>query len=109
MVLTWAPEHTSVPRSESSAVGPPITPTGTTVGAHWSASSALPGPGTRGVETSMGIADKAQNKAEELGGKAKETAGQATDDNDLKNEGRGDQAKGNLKQVGEQAKDLFND
>ncbi len=33
----------------------------------------------------------------------------ATDDNDLKNEGKGDQAKGNLKQVGEQAKDLFND
>jgi len=57
----------------------------------------------------MGIADKAQNKAEELGGNAKETAGQATDDNDLKNEGRGDQAKGNLKQVGEQAEDLFND
>ncbi len=57
----------------------------------------------------MGIADKAQDKADELGGKAKETAGQATDDNDLKNEGKGDQAKGNLKQVGEQAKDLFND
>jgi uncharacterized protein YjbJ (UPF0337 family) len=65
--------------------------------------------GTRGEETSMGIADKAQNKAEEMGGKAKETAGQATDDNDLKNEGEGDQAKGNLKQVGEEAKDLFKD
>ncbi len=32
----------------------------------------------------MGIADK----AEELGGEAKETAGRATDDNDLKNEGK---------------------
>ena len=57
----------------------------------------------------MGIADNAQDKAEQLGGKAKETAGQATDDNDLKNEGKGDQAKGNLKQVGEEAKDLFKD
>ena len=57
----------------------------------------------------MGIADKAQDKAEQLGGKAKETAGQATDDNDLKNEGKCDQAKGNLKQVGEQAKDVLND
>ncbi len=57
----------------------------------------------------MGIADKAQNKAEQLGGEAKVTAGRATDDKDLKNEGKGDQAKGNLKQVGEQAKDLFND
>ncbi len=55
----------------------------------------------------MGIADKAQNKAEQLD--TKETAGQATDDKDLKNEGKGDQAKGNLTQVGEQAKDLFND
>ncbi len=73
------------------------------------ARSALPGPGTRGVETSMGIADEAQNKAEELGGEAKGTAGRATDDNDLKNEGKGDQAEGNLKQVREQAKDLFND
>ncbi len=36
----------------------------------------------------MGIADKAQNKAEQLGGEAKETAGRATDDNDLKNEAK---------------------
>jgi len=57
----------------------------------------------------MGIADKAQNKTEELGGKAKEAAGKVTDDDSLKNEGKGDQAKGNLKQAGEKVKDVFKD
>ncbi len=55
----------------------------------------------------MGLADKARNKSEELGGKAKEAAGSATDDKDLKNEGKGDQMKGNLKQAGEKVKDAF--
>ena len=55
----------------------------------------------------MGLADKAKNKAEELGGKAKEGAGKATDDHSLENEGKGDQAKGNLKQAGEKVKDVF--
>jgi uncharacterized protein YjbJ (UPF0337 family) len=31
----------------------------------------------------MGLADKAKNKAEELSGKAKEAAGDATDNRDL--------------------------
>ncbi|MFD6107291.1 CsbD family protein, partial [Nocardia salmonicida] len=53
----------------------------------------------------MGIADKAKNKAEELAGKAKEATGRATDDRELENEGRGDQAKSNLKDAGEKVKD----
>ena len=55
----------------------------------------------------MSIDDKAQNKGEELGGKAKETAGKLTDDEQLEAEGKADQAKANLKQAGEEAKDAF--
>jgi uncharacterized protein YjbJ (UPF0337 family) len=55
----------------------------------------------------MGLADKAQNKAEELKGESKETAGRATDDDELVAEGKTDQAKGNLKQAGEKVKDIF--
>jgi uncharacterized protein YjbJ (UPF0337 family) len=51
--------------------------------------------------------DKAKNKAEELGGKAKEAVGKATGDKDTKNEGKGDQAKSNLKDAGEKVKDAF--
>lgn len=57
----------------------------------------------------MGIVDKAKNKAEEVAGKGKEAAGKATDDHDLENEGRGDQAKSNLKDAGEKVKDAFRD
>jgi len=55
----------------------------------------------------MGIDDKAQNKGEELGGKAKEAAGKLTDNEQLEAEGKADQAKANLKQAGEEAKDAF--
>ncbi len=55
----------------------------------------------------MGLADKAENKAEEVKGKGKEAAGRATDDDELKAEGKTDQAKGNLKQAGEKVKDVF--
>ena len=51
--------------------------------------------------------DKMKNKAEELGGKGKETVGDATGDRDLKAEGERDQATGNLKQAGEKVKDVF--
>ncbi|MGZ6807053.1 MAG: CsbD family protein [Mycobacteriaceae bacterium] len=57
----------------------------------------------------MGLADKASNKIEELSGKAKEKTGQVTGDHDLEAEGKGDQAKGNLKQAGEKVKDAFKD
>ena len=39
-----------------------------------------------------------QNKAEELGGKAKEAAGEAAGTQDLQNEGKGDQLKSQIKQ-----------
>jgi uncharacterized protein YjbJ (UPF0337 family) len=55
----------------------------------------------------MGILDDAKNKAEELAGKAKEAVGKATDNKDLEAEGHKDQAKGNIKQVGEKAKDVL--
>lgn len=55
----------------------------------------------------MSFADKMKNKAEEMQGKGKEAAGQATDDDQLKTEGRSEQAKSDLKQAGEKVKDAF--
>ena len=55
----------------------------------------------------MSATDKAKNKAEELGGKAKEAVGKATGDKNTKNEGKGDQVKSNLKDAGEKVKDAF--
>jgi uncharacterized protein YjbJ (UPF0337 family) len=55
----------------------------------------------------VGIDDKARNAAEDLQGKAKETAGEATGDRDLAAEGRADQTKADLKQAGEKVKDAF--
>ena len=46
----------------------------------------------------MGLADDAKNKAEELKGRGKEAAGSATGNDDLKAEGKGDQASADLKQ-----------
>jgi uncharacterized protein YjbJ (UPF0337 family) len=60
-------------------------------------------------ENQMSALDKAKNKAEELGGVAKEHAGDATGDDSMKAEGQADQAKGNLKQAGEKIKDAFKD
>jgi uncharacterized protein YjbJ (UPF0337 family) len=51
--------------------------------------------------------DKAKNKAEDLGGKAKEAAGKVTGDKDTKEEGKSDQAKSNVKDAGEKIKDAF--
>lgn len=55
----------------------------------------------------MGIDDKADNKAEELKGKANKAIGDATDDKDLQAKGRAQEAKGSLKQAGEKVKDAF--
>ena len=55
----------------------------------------------------MGTDDKIDNTAEKTGGKVKETFGKATDDKDLEAEGHKDQAKGSLKQAGENIKDVF--
>lgn len=55
----------------------------------------------------MGMDDKAGNKAEDVKGKLKETAGKATDDQSLEAEGKTDQSKSSLKQAGENIKDAF--
>jgi uncharacterized protein YjbJ (UPF0337 family) len=55
----------------------------------------------------MGLGDKASNKIDDLGGKAKEATGKATGDKGTENEGRTDQAKSNLKDAGEKIKDAF--
>jgi uncharacterized protein YjbJ (UPF0337 family) len=55
----------------------------------------------------MGAADKARNKVDDVGGKAKEAVGKLTDDKRTKNEGKIDQAKSSLKDAGEKVKDAF--
>jgi uncharacterized protein YjbJ (UPF0337 family) len=57
----------------------------------------------------MGLDDKVDNQAENVGGKVKEGVGKATDDERLEAEGKGDQFKSNLKQAGEKVKDAFKD
>ena len=49
--------------------------------------------------------DKAKNKVENAKGKAKEAAGRATGDSSTKREGRRDQAKADLRDAAEKAKD----
>jgi uncharacterized protein YjbJ (UPF0337 family) len=53
----------------------------------------------------MSAEDKAKNAAQQTTGKIKEGAGKMTGDQSLEAEGRGDQAKGDLKQAGEKVKD----
>ena len=55
----------------------------------------------------MGTDDKIRNAADEAQGKLKEKAGQATDDERLEAEGKGDQTAASLKQAGEKVKDAF--
>jgi uncharacterized protein YjbJ (UPF0337 family) len=55
----------------------------------------------------MAFDDKVDNKAEEFGGKAKEAAGRATDDEQLEAEGKADQKTSKVKQAGENIKDVF--
>jgi uncharacterized protein YjbJ (UPF0337 family) len=55
----------------------------------------------------MGMDDKLRNKAEQAVGKGKEKTGEATDDQSMANEGRGEQSKADLKQAGEKVKDAF--
>jgi len=55
----------------------------------------------------MSGSDKASNKIDDLGGKAKEAAGKITGDDDTRNEGKLDQAKSSLKDAGEKVKDAF--
>jgi uncharacterized protein YjbJ (UPF0337 family) len=60
----------------------------------------------QGADTVSGT-DKAKNKGQQLRGKAKEAVGKVTGDKSTENEGKGDQAKSNLKDAGEKVKDAF--
>ncbi|MCV7234846.1 CsbD family protein [Mycobacterium branderi] len=55
----------------------------------------------------MGATDKARNKLQKLGGRAKETIGRATGDRNLENRGIGERVKSDLKDAGEKVKDAF--
>jgi uncharacterized protein YjbJ (UPF0337 family) len=55
----------------------------------------------------MGNDDKMANKGEGMLGKAKEKLGDATDNDRLQAEGKGDQSKADIKQAGEKVKDAF--
>jgi uncharacterized protein YjbJ (UPF0337 family) len=55
----------------------------------------------------MSTENKVNNTAEQAKGKVKEGAGKVTGNESLEAEGRGDQAKGNLRQAGEKVKDAF--
>ena len=55
----------------------------------------------------MSGTDKAKNKAQDIGGKAKEAVGKVTGDDSTRNEGKADQSKSNLKDAGEKVKDTF--
>jgi uncharacterized protein YjbJ (UPF0337 family) len=53
--------------------------------------------------------DKLRNEGQDLKGKAKETIGRATDDEELEAAGRADQSKSSVKQAGEKVKDAIKD
>ena len=57
----------------------------------------------------MATDDKLRNQGQDLKGKAKESIGRATDDEELEAAGRSDQAKSSLKQAGEKVKDAVKD
>jgi uncharacterized protein YjbJ (UPF0337 family) len=57
----------------------------------------------------MATDDKLRNQGEDLKGKAKETIGRATDDEELEAQGRTDQTKASLKDAGEKVKDAIKD
>ncbi|HYT09703.1 MAG TPA: CsbD family protein [Mycobacteriales bacterium] len=53
----------------------------------------------------MGIDDKVDNAKDRVTGRAKETAGAATDNERLRDEGRGQQTEADIKDAGENVKD----
>ncbi len=55
----------------------------------------------------MSITDKLKDKAQELEGKAKQTAGSASGDREMQADGVKDEKSGQAKQLGEKAKDLL--
>jgi uncharacterized protein YjbJ (UPF0337 family) len=69
--------------------------------------STQPRDANRPLEVTMGLADKIQNAAQDVAGKAKEAAGKATDNSKLEAEGHKDQAAASAKKTGEDVKDVF--
>jgi len=57
----------------------------------------------------MSASDKFGNKVDELGGKAKEAAGNVTGDDSLRNEGKADQVESTVKGAVENVKDAVGD
>ncbi|MCB0907246.1 MAG: CsbD family protein [Nocardioidaceae bacterium] len=57
----------------------------------------------------MGLGDQAKHTMEDLGGKAKEATGDATDNEDLKAEGEADQTKASFKDAADKVKDGLRD
>jgi uncharacterized protein YjbJ (UPF0337 family) len=55
----------------------------------------------------MGVDDKAEHKAEGLGGKIKEAVGGATGDRSMEAEGQADQSKAKVKQAGDNVADAL--
>ncbi len=62
---------------------------------------------SRGSTPGMSTDDKAKNNLENAVGKGKEKLGDATNDDSMRNEGKAEQSKADLKQAGEKAKDAF--
>ncbi|GAB3243565.1 CsbD family protein [Nocardioides dilutus] len=65
--------------------------------------------GPFGNRSGMGFDDKAENQGTDIKGRAKEAAGSLTGDDELKSEGRADQAEASVKKAGEKAKDAIGD
>ncbi|MGO1379999.1 CsbD family protein [Corynebacterium sp. AOP36-E1-14] len=57
----------------------------------------------------MGLDDKIKNKAQDAAGKAKEAAGDVTDNDRLKGDGKTDQAASGVKDAAENAKDKISE
>jgi uncharacterized protein YjbJ (UPF0337 family) len=55
----------------------------------------------------MGLGKKAKNKAKEVKGEGKQTAGRVSGNKRLKAEGKADEVTGNLKNAGEKVKDAL--
>ncbi|HEV7655005.1 MAG TPA: CsbD family protein [Mycobacteriales bacterium] len=53
----------------------------------------------------MGLDDKIGNAADRAAGRGKEAVGAATDDEEMRNEGRGQQTEADVKDAGEKVKD----
>jgi uncharacterized protein YjbJ (UPF0337 family) len=67
------------------------------------------GQASGGGDAPVATDDKLRNQGEDLKGKAKESLGRATDDEELEAAGRTDQSKASLKQAGEKVKDAIKD